>query len=177
MKTKKYIIVGFIVFLIFITTLLTSCWKDNVDSKKQSLNFSDLINNENIDDISLTIYFINPFILTRHPWSAEEIIRSREEQKIVINGNDLEEHIDLFKQINNDDLIPVKKKSYLDARLYYVFESKKNGKLFDVAMWGSDNSIFVNGFEVKENEIFYDVIKPFLPIDAVKELEDYLEGT
>lgn len=107
---------------------------------------------------------MSPHILTNHPLSVDDLINFNSVKKIVINGSDLEEHIDLFKQISNDDLIPVKKKSYLNARLYYMLESKKNGKLFDVAMWGGgNNSIFINGFEVKENDIFYDVVKPFLP--------------
>lgn len=173
MDAKKHIVVGFLVFLLFVSTILTSCERDNMYSKKPSLNFSELIGNENIEDISLTIYYMSPYILTGIPLSVDNLINSSSTKKIVINGSDLEEHIDLFKQISNDDLIPVKKKSsYLDVRLYYVIESKKSGKLFDVAMWGGDgddNSIFVNGFEVKGNDIFYDVIIPFLPKDAAKE--------
>ena len=56
--------------------------------------------------------------------------------------------------------------------MYYVLESKKNGKLIDVAMWGDEDNIFVNGFEVKENNIFYDVVIPFLPENEVKELAE-----
>ena len=60
--------------------------------------------------------------------------------------------------------------------MYYVLESKKNGKLLEVAMWGeNDDTIFVNGTEVKENDIFYDVIIPFLPEEEAKELKDYIK--
>jgi len=80
----------------------------------------------------------------------------------------LEEFIDLFKQINSDVLIPVRRSSHIDVRLYYVLESRENGKLIDVAMWGSEESIIVNGFAVKDNAIFYDAILPFLPEEAAK---------
>lgn len=173
MDTKKHIVVGFIVVLLLVSTILTSCGRGNMYSKKQFLNFSELIGNENIEDISLTIYYMSPYILTNIPLSVDSFTNSSSAKKIVINGSDLEEHINLFKQISNDDLIPIRKKSsYLDVRLYYVLESKKNGKLFDVAMWGGDgdeNSIFVNEFEVKGNDIFYEAIIPFLPEDAAKE--------
>ncbi len=56
----------------------------------------------------------------------------------------------------------------MNARVYYVLESKKNGKLLDVIMWGGagdTTTIFVNGYEVKENEILYNAIIPFLPND------------
>ena len=67
----------------------------------------------------------------------------------------------------------MRKSSDLDLRVYYVLESKKNGKLFDVAMWGDDDSIFVNELEVQGNSTFYDVIIPFLPEDEAEELEDF----
>lgn len=80
----------------------------------------------------------------------------------------------MFRKVSNEVLVSVKKKSSdLDLRLYYVLESKKNGKLFDVAMWGDGNSIIVNGIEVEGNDIFYDVIMPFLPEDVAKDLKDF----
>lgn len=138
---------------------------------------SEAIKNENVENISLTIYYMSPFILTRQPLSVNDLINSSKAQKIVIEGDSLKEHIALFEQIENDDLIPVKDKSYIDARLYYVLESKKNGELLDVSMWGGENNrIFVNGVEIIENDIFYDVVKPFLSKDAIKELENYVAG-
>jgi len=55
------------------------------------------------------------------------------------------------------------------------FRNEKGQKIFDVTLWsGVDNSIIFNGLEVKENDIFYEIIKPYLPKYAVKELEIYL---
>ena len=147
-------------------------------SKKPSLNVPELIENEKNNDLSLTIYYLNPNGLMFCPVSSVEDLINRCERKIVINGSDLKEHIDLFKQISNDVLIPVKRKTRdFDFCVYYVLESKKNGKLFDVVMWedGDDEhgSIFVNEFEVKTNCVFYDVIIPFLPEDKVNKFEDF----
>ena len=181
MAGKQHIILRFITLVLLSSIILTGCGGDNMFSKRPLFNISELIENENIDDISLTIYYVNPFILTLFPWSIDNLIDSSQENKIVVNGSDLKEHIDLFKQINNNNSIPVKKKStYVDVRLYYVLESKVNGKLFDVAMWGGgdgseDNSIIVNGIEVKGNDIFYDVIMPFLPENAAKEFGEYTD--
>jgi len=75
----------------------------------------------------------------------------------------------LFKRMGATTLIPVLKKSpYLDAHIYYVFETEENGKLFDVAMWGIYGGVYVNGVEVNDNAIFYDAIMPFLPDDIDK---------
>ena len=173
MKAKKRIIISIIVFMLFGISILFFMYL-----KKPSLNVSELIEKENISDLSLTIYYMSPYTLTYIPVSSVEDLISQCDEKIVINGSELEEHIDLFKQINNDVLVPVKKKTKdLNLRIYYILESKKNGKLFDAAMWGEEDdeeSIIVNEFEVKGNNIFYDVIIPFLPEDKAKELEKFI---
>ena len=106
------------------------------------------------------------------------------EQKFVIDGNSLEEHIELLKQVGNITLIPVKEESYINARIYYVFETNKGNKIFDVTMWGyaegmgqfDDEYININGFAFKENDIFYDLIIPFLPEDGANMIEGYKQG-
>jgi hypothetical protein len=170
MKFRRYIALGLIVLLLFIITILLI--------NKLLIDLYKLIENENIDDISLTIYYMDPFTFTVIPLGIDDLMNNFYVDKIVIRGNDLEEHIDLFKQINSDYMKPVWKKSpYINVRVYYVLESKKNGKLFDVAMWGiDDKSMFVNGLEVKGNNIFFDVIKPFLTENQVEKMEKWLSG-
>jgi len=169
MGVKKVAIIAILILLIIVATVLISYWINNIRCQKALNDFSTMINSESINDISLTIYYVSPLTLTLYAWSVDDLIRASEEQAIVIYGDALVEHIDLFKQISKDDLVLVKKKSsYLDVRLYYVFETEEKGKIFDVAMWGCDGSIIVNGFEVKDAGIFYDVIMPFLPEDAAK---------
>ena len=174
MKIKKAKVLGFLTFLLFISTILSGCGQDDMRSEKVLNDFSRLIESGKLNDLSLTIYYISPYILTEIPLSVDDLINFNSGKKIVISGSDLEENIDLFKKITKNDLIPVKKTSQIDARFYYVFESEKEGKILDVAMWGNNNSVFVNGFEVEENDVFYDIIKPFLPEDAVKDLEVYI---
>lgn len=174
MNAKKSIISGFLIFILLALTFLSSCGGNDMRSEKALNNFSKLIEKKNFDDLSLTIYYINPFILTRAPLGVDDLINFSNVKKIVISGSDLEEHMDLFEQINKDDLIPVKNKSRINARIYYCFETVKEGKIIDVAMWGNDGSVFINGLEVKGNDIFYDIVMQFLPTDAVKEFETYL---
>lgn len=171
MNIKK--ILSALLFLFLLLFLISFIY--NIYIRKTSLNFSKLIENENINDISLTIYYLSPDALMLYPVSSVEDLIQCCDRKIVINGSSLEGHIDLFKQISNDDLkMVMRKSSDLDLRIYYLLESRKNGKLFDVAMWGEKgDSIFVNEFEVKENDIFYDVIIPFLSEDEVKGLENF----
>ncbi|MDQ6422392.1 hypothetical protein RB620_23455 [Paenibacillus sp. LHD-117] len=174
MNLQKRIIIRFPILMLLAVTILASCGGNNMRPEKALNSFSKLIENKNLDDLSLTIYYISPSILTRAPLSVDGLINSSHVHKEVANGSSLEEHIDLLNQLSNDVLIPVENKSRIDARFYYVFETKKNRKIFDVSMWGNDNSIFVNGLEVQEDDIFYDVVMPLLSEDGVKALETYL---
>jgi hypothetical protein len=144
---------------------------------------------ENFEGVNLTIYYMSPCITTRAPLSVDDLIygttamnekkkrdeiNGQYEYKIIVNGHKMEEYIDTLEQLRNTALLPIDNKTKISTRIYYVFEIKKEHKIFDVAMWGSTaNSMFVNGIAVEGNNIFYDVIMPFLPEEAARELEKY----
>lgn len=173
MYVKKHTRIGVLFFLLFIIPMSFSM----LYTKGMSLHVSDQIESENIDDISLTIYYLNIKALRFIPVSSVEALIQCVDEKVIIHGSDLKQRIDLFRKIDNEVFIPVwKKSSDLDLRVYYVLESKKNGKLFSVAMWGDVNSVFVNGIEVKGNKVFYDVIIPFLSEKAAKDLEEFYDS-
>ena len=192
--SKKSMILGLSLFAFLTVAIFASCGGNDMCLKKPLDNFSKLIDGGDFNDFTLTIYYMSPFILTRAPLSVDDLVygitavnetpREKDdknglyEQKIIIEGSRLEEHIDLLNQIKNATLIPEEKKSYVNARIYYLFETKKDGRIFDVVLWGGydENSIFVNEVEVKENDIFYDVLRAFLPEDAVNNLNNYIAG-
>ena len=131
-------------------------------------NFSRLLETGSFENLTLTIYYINPLIITRIPISADSLIHMEEANKIVVHGNMLSEHINLLKKLNVDILIPVEQESILNARLVYTFEWNDDNMLI-VAM-GINDSVFVNGFEVQFNAVFADIIKPFLTEDSLEKL-------
>ncbi len=168
MSIRKYAVIIFL----FVIGILAACSTNNTNSKK-SCYLSALIEGENISDISVEIYYKDPFLLTRFPWTVDNLIDSYD-YKIIIDGTDFMEYFELIEQINDDVLIPTEKPTYQNVRLYYIVKSRKNGKIFDVAMWGGNgDSIFVDGIEIKENDIFYELIKPFLPEDIVDKLNEW----
>ena len=183
MNTKKRIILGFLIFILLAVVIFISCGLWNYMRQKNELkeslkSFSTILESGNLDSLNLTIYY-GPTYDTPFPWNVDYLIRNRE-PTIVVDGTSLKEHIDLLKQLSDVNLVPIWKKSYLDARIYYVFETEENGKIFDVAMWGSDGktlSIFFNGIEIKSNNVFYYVLMTFLSEDELENrggLKDYL---
>jgi len=172
---RKSIIVGILLFLIVLVVSVVILGGASMNPEKALEGFSRQIEQGKLNDIRLTIYYVNPFYLTLHPWSVDDLIKASGEQKIVIDGDCLVDYISYLERINTDVFVPVEQKTILDARLYYVFETKKNRKIFDVVMWGGDDtSIFINGLEVKGDDVFYDVIKPFLPASILNDFEAFI---
>ena len=163
MNLKKRISIGFLALLLFTITVLTGCGSDNMRPEKELKTFAEIIEKGNLDNLSLTIYYIDPTILTRYPLSVDNLMNYSGVNKIVIEGKDLEEHISVFKNVTNTALQSVREKSYIDARIYYVFETEESRTVFDVIMWGANNSMFIDGLEIKETDAFCDVMIPFLP--------------
>ena len=170
-KKQKHIIVGAVILLLLACSLSVFQGVNYMRATMPLRHFSKLIKQGRINDISLTIYYLNPVIFTLFPLSVEDLINWHEYQR-AITGSELGEYADLFKQVNSVTLVPFWEKStYLDARIYYVFKTDEEGVIFDVAMWGSDGGILVNGIEVRDDIIFYDIIIPFLPEDAAERLK------
>ena len=144
MNRKKRFIAGIIVVLLIAGVLN----REQIYLNISMYRFLKALENENIDDFTLTVY--GPYDrINLYPLKVNDLIRICEDTKIIIKGNDLKEHIDSFKQLSNVDLEPVKKKAaFMDIRFYYLFESKKHGKLFDFAMASSNFNAYVNGIEV-----------------------------
>ena len=137
----------------------------------------------NLRDYRLRIYYMNPMVMrsfSRQVRSVNDLTRRGYEYRVIISGEGLFQpwawDNALLNQINADALIPVENESTLTARIYYVFETNRGRKIFDVAMFGDDNwSVFVNGIEFELDEIFYDIIRPHLPLTAVQQMDRFFE--
>ena len=132
------------------------------------------IEHGNINDLNLTIYHA-PAISTPFPWSIDNLISAYNDSRVIVDGARLEEYIYVINRLNDINLTPVRRRTYIDARLYYVFRDRNNRRVLDVAVWGSGGSgnrgrasAFVNGVEVEWDGIFVEIILPFLPDEAYR---------
>ncbi len=174
MTTIRRIFAFGLVLVILVAVIAWGIYASKMQQAKSALDFQTQIQNENVDDLTLTIYYTIPILLTPFPWSADILIRNSEDDKVVVDGSELKEHLDLFTQLNSDILKPkIKKSSYTHAYLYYVLESKTSGKIVDVLMGGSDGGTFVNGVEFEDNNIFQEIILPFLPEEDARFLRKH----
>jgi len=170
MGVKKNIILIAAAGVLLITALFTYKERD-LFSKQPMVAFSKIVNQGNLDTLTLTIYYVRPYTLTPIAWNVSDLI-SMYDEKIIIDGSDLVEHIDLFIQMSNVTPTPVADETQMNARVYYVFKTSLGRKILEVSMWGGrpNRTIFVNGVEVEENDIYYEILVPFLSEKALQGL-------
>jgi len=178
MKFSKYLLLRLILLVLLAATVLLSSGCMNIQVENSSVELSkyiERIRQGKVDELSLTIYYMNPYIMTLLPVTKRDLIKNWYELKVTVSGERLSEHIELLEQIANADLTPVEQEPYEFVRLYYVFKTKWNRKIFSVCMWSGSEDIYVNGIQVEKNEVFYEVVMPFLPEDDAEKVEAYMK--
>ena len=165
----------FIAILVLVSVTMISCTSRNMRPAVALNYLAQQIENGELNDIELTIYYISISMLVRFPISADSLLELHDE-KIVISSEELGKHIDLPQILTSFALVPARQSSMVDARIYYVF-SRNGDVILDVVMWGNRNTnVFVNGREFEWNDVFIDVIEPFLPEEKVARLRVYVGG-
>ena len=129
---------------------------------------------DNLQCVTLELYYIDPDVLTRAPWNITDLIRSCNIH-ITVRGGEIQKHKDLLCQMFDTPIVPIDNEDgYLNARIYLALYNEEDEAVFEVAMWGKEDVIFVNGIPCTANSVFYDVIMEFLPEDASTELRNYI---
>lgn len=154
------------VCVIVIIVLLTGCFSNSAKLRWELYDYEKMMQGDIPEDLRLTIYYMNPKILTRFPLDIDQMVSFRETKKIVVSSEKLALYLPLLKNLTHSVLQPVEEETYLNARLYYVFETGNSDKILEIAISYIHSNVFVNGTEVEDNPIFYEIIDPFLTDDA-----------
>lgn len=153
----------FVTVLSILMGMMAGCAKAPEQKQDVLSNYLEMLNNIP-DDVCLTIYYMDPSVLTRMALSADDLIKLAD--KIVVESDVLKENADLLKKLDSTVMQPATIKSYINARMYYVLETEETGKILEVIISQVNGNVFVNGTEVVWNPVFLKVIKPFLPEGA-----------
>lgn len=176
MRSKPARIWTCLVLALFAISALTGCKQTGAHVSAAFDVLLQAVERGDPDDLSMEIYYIHPWILTRAPLTVDELIHSSLAERISVNGEQLKEHAEWLCQLHADGLIPVEHTSCLNARLYCVVTSEKDGKILEIAVGGENNSVFVNGLEVEQDDRFRDLIALFVPDEVMRELEYTFHG-
>lgn len=156
----------YITVILLLVSVLTGCANTSAQAQNPLADYEKMLSGDIPQDLRLTIYYMDPAILTLVPLSAEDLMSFSETKKIVVGSDELAANFEPFKKLNSSVLQPAIVTSYIDARMYYVLEAGDSGKLLEVTISQVRGNIFVNGMEVEHNRIFYELIAPFLTEEA-----------
>jgi len=154
-------------------SILAGCGRSNMSPDEALDYFVMQARNRNLENYRLVIYAYQP---NTHPWlpirTVRELRRNAHTTRIVVGSGWLESEFgpwnpDLLNQIYDTVLVPFEGESNMHPRIYFAFETRWGRQIFDVVMWGNYRNVIVNGVEVEWNDFFYDIIRPFLPIELV----------
>lgn len=171
--------IGLGLVLLWLTVLstvgLSGCAKENRQPQDALFELSQILKTETSDGLRLKIYFIDPSIYLSAPLTPDRLIQICENSgsythKIVVYNDNLKAHSDLLNDFCSVTLVPVDHPSSLAARLCYIFETEKGRAVIEVAVGGSNNSVFLNGVEFENDELFYDVLKPYLTEEELSDI-------
>lgn len=159
---KRISVVFYFILCFLLLSILAGC-TDTSDQLQNVLDdYTKVVAGDLPEDLRLTIYYISPSILTRVPVSAEALMDFPGVKTILVKFGELAAHSELLRKLEPSILQPVEEGSYIDARLYYVFEVGESEKILEVVISKIYGTVFVNGIEVENNAVFYELILPFL---------------
>ena len=174
MKRSKILLFMLIILLV---PSLTGCSSPSAQLRNSFRAYNDAISKDLPEDIQLTIYYIEPWILTNRPLSTDDLVKRDDVKKIVVEHEELSTQIALLSKLEPSIFEPVKEETYQNVHLYYVIETGTHGKILEVAVneIGRGN-VFVNEIEVEDNSVFYEVITPFLSEEDIAILSSTFSG-
>jgi len=163
MSYKNFTHMAIATLLLSMILILSGCGNGIRRAERGVENLLNQIDAGNFDGFSLRIYYLDRSETIPFPLSVNQLINGFYNNKIIIYGDYLQEHIELFRQITTDILVPAEYEGFTGVVLYYVFENRNNRNVFSVALQDCRENVLINGVEVKWNDMFIDIILPFLP--------------
>ena len=173
---------GIIICLLgaLVITVLAGCWASNEQAETQPApmmledamkDYESAVAGELPEDFRLTITFMNPIMDTRAPVRVEDL-KNYPCRTIVVDAQKLDAYAEMLRKLDASMLKPVAEPSYVNARLYCIFEVGEAERVLDfVTNADIGCSFFVNGVEVAYNPVFYELILPFLTEEDIKTLD------
>lgn len=167
-KTAFIILAHFFVALFF----LNSCQYHDPVKQKLVRDLRNLAEIEDFEDMTVSIYWIESYVLNRYPWSKNDLIE-RADNVIILQGDEIKGKLEWFKDISEKDIELLEEDQKPDTRFYVLIESAEKGKFFELLMFGDSFSCFVNGHLIQWNDKIINALIPLLDEKAFSDLELY----
>jgi len=184
-KNKKYLLMVIIILILVGVKSMPAIksWKQTKSLENSIAIFIEFLENADIEELSLRVY--DRVLLSlpedRRDFFELELKRLGLTHEFIVDGLTLSQYVELFKEIENTNLVPVRGRYEIESGWCFVFETESDGVLLEVCIWAfsfpslleritngiiygePSRYMIVNGVAIKENQTLYDMILPFLP--------------
>lgn len=168
-KNKKLIILSMVI--LFVVVIIVGCIIPSLQLLYALKDYTNAITTGIPEGTRLTIYYKDPWDLTRMPVSIESIKKYSSTAAIVVESEEIANHLSTLTKLDAWGLTPLKGEYYTDARMYYVFEFGNDGRQLEVTINAWYESACVNGVPVEYDSILLEIVFPFLTDDARAKFE------
>lgn len=103
---------------------LSGCRAQPAPLQDALADYEKVLKTDGLDGLRLSVYYIDPSILTRSPLTEEQLLSFESVQKFEVDNAQLLQHIELLKTINAEEMTPVSNTSVLDARLCCIMQEQ-----------------------------------------------------
>jgi len=172
MRERKNRIWHLLICLVFAFTMLSACQYQDPIKQKLVHDLRNLAEIEDFEDMTVSIYWLESYVLNRYPWSKNDLIE-RADNVIILQGDEIKGKLEWFKDIIEKDIELLEEDQKPDTRFYVLIESAEKGKLFELLMFGDSFSYFVNGHLIQWNDKIINALIPLLDEKAFSDLELY----
>lgn len=186
---KSLLLLGFILFL------LVGC--NHQECMIQELQ--NTLSENSQDEYRITVYFLSPYFDSRAPIPLEDLLNGTFSKENLVDpysdiididddykgpltifhlsGSETDESIRIIREKLRPEIIePMEKSGKINARVYYILENPSGETLLDLLVYAAPDTIYMNGIEVKNNSVFYQIIYSCLGEQA-ELLEQYFNET
>lgn len=159
---RKKVIWKLVLSLITIIIVIAAVYMHPAVQLSYALDdYSEMVCNGDSDHVTLTVYYTNPYVLSRFPWSTE-FLMNHADRVITVDSGALKCNIDSLIKLRNTELQPFSGDYYDNARLCYVFQKGDGKRILEVSVNCRYSDACVNGIAVVYNPVLLEIIDPFL---------------
>ena len=162
--SKKYLFIIFIIVAILITCVTYREYK--------SYTLIDFVKKDKIDELTLTITCLDPDVTVMSPLNADELLNSYSDlcERVIVRGNDLNNIKELLYKLGSYHPQQQTNNEKMSAEIHYAFTTKFGITVLEVILWSCDGNIYVNKTECAYDDVYCEILLPFVPDDV----RDYL---
>lgn len=183
LKKSIYIIL----IILLVPSMFVGCApegeRQEVSLEESMKEFTEALAKENLDGMYLEVYHIKQshpkYLIT----TVEDLLGTGDNDISVrrcFSNEDLLENISLLEQIKAENFTPVNGQAdSMDANVCFLFRDKNEKPILQIIERGYSEgkiTIFINGFEVEINEMYFAFTIPFLPYGYRKSFVPDLVG-